>query len=169
MITFRRLAETDLVLLHRWLETPHVRAHWSDEPRTLDAIAASYLPMIRGDDPTHAFVALVDDVPVGYLQTYRIDDNPDYARHIDVGADAAGVDMLIGEPAYVHRGRGAELLRRFVDEIVWSVTSARSCWIGPAIDNTIAIRAYEKAGFIYQKTIEVPGERLPEYLMVLTR
>ncbi len=167
--TFRRMAEADLPLLHGWLEQPHVREFWSDEPRTLVGVAAHYRGVLDGSDPTHAFLAYAEDVPLGYLQMYRIGDYPDYAAHVDVGADAAGVDMLIGEPAYAQRGLGGPLLAQFVADIVWPVTGARACWIGPSVDNARAIRAYVKAGFEYVKTVHVPGEGEPEYLMRLVR
>jgi RimJ/RimL family protein N-acetyltransferase len=163
------MTDADLPRLHGWLEQPHVRAFWSDEPRTLAGVAEHYRGMLEGTDPAHPFIAAADDLAVAYLQTYRIDDHPDYAAHIAVGADAAGVDMLIGEPTYAHRGLGAPLLAQFVDEIVWPLTGARACWIGPSVDNTRAIRAYLKAGFEYVKTVHVPGEAQPEYLMRLIR
>ncbi len=44
-----------------------------------------------------------------------------------------------------------------------------SCIIGPAQSNHAAIRAYEKAGFKYLKTVSLPDEPEPEYLMRLCR
>jgi RimJ/RimL family protein N-acetyltransferase len=166
---FAKMTEDDLALLHRWFEQPHVREFYDREPRTYDEVAAHYRGRIRGEVPTYPFIASSDGIAIGYLQTYRIADHPDYARAIDVGPDSAGVDMLIGEPAYAHRGLGAPLLRQFVDEIVWSTTGATTCWIGPAIHNAIAIRCYAKAGFVHAKTVHVPGEERPEYLMRLAR
>lgn len=167
--TFARMTEEDLPLLHRWLEEPHVRQFYNRESRTLEGVAADYGPKIRGEVPTWPFIAAQGGTPIGYLQTYRIDDHPDYARAIAVGAGTAGVDMLIGEPAYAHRGLGAPLLAQFVDEIVWPLTGASECWIGPAELNAIAIRCYAKAGFVYEKSVLVPGEDQPEHLMRLAR
>jgi aminoglycoside 6'-N-acetyltransferase len=166
---FRRMTEDDLPLLHRWFEQPHVREFYHREPHTLAEVTASYGGKIRGEVPTQPYLALLDGAPIGYLQTYRIADHPAYAAAIAVGDGAAGVDMLIGEPARAHRGLGAPLLRQFVDEIVWEVTGATACWIGPAAHNAIAIRAYAKAGFAHVKTVHVPGEDHPEYLMQLRR
>lgn len=162
---FRRLVEADLPLLHGWLEQPHVRAYWADEPRTLAGVAAHYRGVLDGTEPTFGFIASADKMPMAFLQTYRIDSYADYAAHVAPGEEAAGVDMLIGEPAFAHRGLGAPLLAQFVDEIVWQVTGARACWIGPSADNARAIRAYAKAGFEYVKTVRIPGEAQPEYMM----
>ena len=46
---------------------------------------------------------------------------------------------------------------------------ARSCIIDPEPDNKIAIRAYEKAGFRYLKTVQIPTEAHPSYLMRIER
>lgn len=40
-----------------------------------------------------------------------------------------------------------------------------SCIIDPEPTNKAAIRAYEKAGFKYEKTIQVPTEAEPSYVM----
>lgn len=160
--TFRRMTHADLPRMHGWLAQPHVRPFWSVEPGELEAI-------LDDAEPAHAFIASADDQPIAYLQTYRIDNHPDYAAQVCAGANAAGVDMLIGEPAFAHRGLGGPMLAQFVDEIVWPVTGARTCWIGPSADNARAIRAYAKAGFEYVKTVAVAGEQQPEYLMRLVR
>jgi len=167
--TFRKLRAADLPMLHGWLEQPHVREFWSDEPRTLDGVAAHYRGVLDGTEPTHGFIAAADSVPMAFLQTYRISDYPEYACHVAVGPDAAGVDMLIGDPSYAHRGLGGPLLAQFVTDVVWPVTGATACWIGPSVDNARAIRAYVKAGFEYVKTVRIPGEDTPEYMMRLLR
>src|SRR5207244_3953761 len=136
----------------------HVREFYHDEPRTLAEVSEHYRSRLDGTDQTHPFIASADELPIGYLQTYRIDDHPAYAGVVAVGADAAGVDMLIGEPSFAHRGLGAPLLAQFVGKMVWPLTGANTCWIGPSVDNTRAIRAYVKAGFEYVKTVHVPGE-----------
>lgn len=158
---FAPLTRGDLPLLHAWLQQPHVRAHYDDGLRTLAQVADHYGGVIRGEDATRAYIASCDRVRIGYLQSYRIADYPAYADALGVTDDAAGVDMLIGDPAYVHRGLGAPLLAAFVANVV----TAATCWIGPAVDNPRAIRAYERAGFEHVRTIDVPGESQPEYLM----
>jgi len=167
-IGFRPLAAADLPLLRRWLATDFVR-EWYDDGPPDEAIAREYLPKIRGEDPTRPFLILLGERPIGYIQTYRIADSPDYASAVRVDADAAGVDLFIGEADCIHRGLGAPILRRFLCDIVFAAADVGSCVIGPAAGNAIAIRAYEKAGFRYLKTVRVPGEPEPEYLMRIAR
>ena len=103
------------------------------------------------------------------IQTYRINDHPDYGKHLDLREDAAAIDIFIGDVDHVYKGLGAGIIRRFVKDFIFEQTDVVSCIIGPEPKNFAAIRAYEKAGFRYLKTVQVPDEPEPEYLMRLTR
>jgi RimJ/RimL family protein N-acetyltransferase len=167
--SFARMTEDDLRLLHHWFEQPHVREFYHREPRTYDEVAASYRGKILGDVPTTPYIASLAGTAIGYLQTYRLADYPEYAAAIGAAGNAAGVDMLVGEPAYAHRGLGAPLLRQFLADIVWPTTGATTCWIGPAVHNAIAIRCYARAGFVHARTVHIAGEDHAEYVMWLAR
>jgi aminoglycoside 6'-N-acetyltransferase len=172
-LTFRSLEEDDLPLMHRWLNNEHV-AEWyyvRDVPHpSLEWVRERYLPRIRGDDPTRAFVIVLGGREVGYIQAYFIDDNPDYAGVVQVAPGSVGVDVFIGEEDAVHRGLGSRIVQEFVDLIVFDEMDAEACVMGPEPDNRIAIRAYEKAGFRHLKTVRIPGgDTEYEYLMILER
>ena len=169
-ISFRRLRASDLELMHRWLNAPHVRRWWYAEGNSYAEIEEHYLPAIEGREATKPFLILHRDEPIGYVQSCRIsaEDDETYASLVDV-EDPAGVDLFIGEPQYLHRGLGGHVIRRFLSEHVFSEPGIAVCVIGPEPKNIAAIRAYEKAGFRFFKTIQVPGEPEPEYLMRLPR
>jgi RimJ/RimL family protein N-acetyltransferase len=167
-IGFRPLAIDDLELMRRWLSAPHVREWWNDA-RTPEEIRAKYAPRIAGAEPVRCFAIELGGRPIGYIQTYRIRDYPEYDRHIGAPEDCAGIDLFIGEAEMVGRGIGSRAVTAFVRSIVFADAATGSCAIGPEQGNRRAIRAYEKAGFRYWKTIAVPGEPAPEYLMLLTR
>ncbi|HET9016568.1 MAG TPA: GNAT family N-acetyltransferase [Thermomicrobiaceae bacterium] len=167
-IGFRALREADFELLQRWLNTPAVLQWWK-EPRTREEVEQEYGPRVRGEDSTRPFLILVEGHPIGYIQTYRIADEPEYARALDLGEAAAGIDLYIGEDAYRWRGLGPEVLRRFLVEVVFADPEIESCVIGPEPANVSAIRAYEKAGFRYLKTIAVPDEPAGEYVLRIGR
>ncbi len=96
-------------MLARWLVEPLVARWWNHDPRP-EALARDFGPSIDGEDPAEVCVALVDGVPFGLIQRYRIDDNPEYAAELamvwPVPAGALSIDYLIGEPAV--RGHGME-------------------------------------------------------------
>jgi len=167
-IGFERLKLSDLPLMHRWLNAPHVARWWYAEGSTYPEVEETYVPCIEGRDPTEPYLILYDGLPIGYVQAYRISDDPDYARLVEV-ENSAGVDMFVGEEEFLHRGLGSHILRRFLREVVFVNDDVEVCVIGPEPKNAAAIRAYEKAGCRYFKTIQVPGEPEPEYLMWISR
>ena len=167
-LSFRGLRPSDLGLMHRWLNAPHVRRWWYDEGPSYQEIEAQYLPRIEGRDTTRPFVILYEDKPIGYIQSYPVSDDEEYAGLVDA-EDLAGVDLFIGEAEYLYRGLGRYIVLGFLSEHVFSDPGIGVCVIGPEPKNAVAIRVYEKAGFRYFKEIQVPGEPEPEYLMKLTR
>src|SRR5205807_1917212 len=94
-IGFRPLEPADLPLLHRWLNTDFVK-EWYDSGPPYEEVVAKYAPRIAGRAPTRSFVTMYGDTPIGYIQTYRIDDYPEYSRYVRAGEEAAGVDLFIG-------------------------------------------------------------------------
>ena len=166
-ITFRPLALDDLVLLHRWLNNDFVARWWPGWP-TLAQVRARYGPRIEGREPTKCFIVRLDEVEVGFIQSYYIRNWPEYAIG-DEGADAAGIDLFIAERERAYQGLGPRIIRAFLERVVFVHYDVASCIIGPAQNNRAAIRAYEKAGFRYLKTVAIPGELQPEYLMRIMR
>jgi len=154
--------------MHRWLNTPHVMRWYSPGGQTMAQVVEKYLPYISGAAPTEAYLIRCDDTPIGYIQTYRINHWPDYAQHVGVDDDTAGVDIFIGEPEFVGRGLGPDVIRTFLRAVVFGSFGAAACVIGPSEENLAAIRAYAKAGFRFWKRAVVPGEPTPEYLMRIT-
>ena len=168
-LSFRAMRPSDLDLMHRWLNTPHVRRWWYDEGTSRREIETQYLPRIEGRDAAKPFVILYGERPIGYVQSYRIstEDDEEYANLVDV-EDSAGVDLFIGEAEYLYRGLGQHVIQGFLSKHVFSDPRIETSVIGPEPENAAAIRACEKAGFRFFKTIRVPGPE-PEYLMKLTK
>ena len=172
-ITFRPLAGTDIPTLKRWLEDPDVAPWYEEDSTELGALRASYLPIITGAEPTRGYIIRIDGRDAGYIQCYVIDDHPDYARQIAVDPGAVGIDLFLGEPWARDRGHGSLAIRELLREVVFGEMDADVAIIAPAPDNARAIRAYERAGFIWVKTVpivdESPANTGDEYVMRLTR
>jgi RimJ/RimL family protein N-acetyltransferase len=168
MISFEPLEIRHLELLHRWLNSPHVLEWWDNPGPSLERVQQSYIPSIEGREPTHCYLIHYDGTAIGFIQSYLIADHSEYAEQLEIEERAAGVDLYIGDPDYLHRGLGAPILRSFLRQFVFADPDIESCIIGPAAGNRIAIRAYEKAGFSYLKTVDVLDEPEPEYLMRIT-
>jgi RimJ/RimL family protein N-acetyltransferase len=104
------------------------------------------------------------------IQSYVVDDDPDYAAQVALGRAAIGIDLFIGEPELIGRAHGPALIRAFLRDVAFPRYGVDLCVIGPTRSNAAAIRAYEKAGFRFLKIYLEPDSREPEhYLMELTR
>ncbi len=176
-ISFRPLSSDDLPYLLQWLEDPDVSPWYSEGEPTLETLAAHYAEIIAGTGTTHGYVIGIDDQPIGFIQCYRIADEPDYARQLALPPmpepGVVGTDLFIGEAAYRNQGWGAPILRAFHRQFVFGTMLANVAVIAPSPENIRAIRAYEQAGFRWVKTVPVVDEGHPEnsgleYVMMMT-
>jgi aminoglycoside 6'-N-acetyltransferase len=163
-IAFRRLGSDDLPLLHEWLQREHVRRWWTDR-KTYAEVVEHYLPAIEGREPTDLYVIVVDGRPVGFIQTYQVADHPEYCELVQVEDGVAGVDLFIAESDLVGRGLGSEVLRQFVDEIVFTDASIHACVADPDADNVASLRAFQKAGFARIRDFVDPSDERPHALV----
>lgn len=155
MIAFRPISDADLPRLQEWLDRAHVSRWWRDER------AEAYR------DPGEHFVIELDGAPVGMIQTYLVDDNPEWKSVVGDEPDLAGVDLLIGEEALIGRGLGPEVLAQFAREIVFARPETAAVVATVEEPNRRSWRAFEKAGFRHVRDVQEDG--LPHRLMRLDR
>ena len=145
-IGFRPLTADELPLLYEWLQRKHIQRWWTDR-ETYDEVVRHYLPAIEGSEPTDLYLILLAGLPVGFIQTYRVSDYPEYRDLVAVEEGVAGIDLFVAEPELTGRGLGSEALRRFVADIVFSDPEIHACIADPDAENVVSLRAFEKAGF----------------------
>lgn len=113
------------------------------------------------------YVIVADGRPAGVIQTYLVADHPEWDAIVQVGPDAAGVDLFVGEPDLVGRGLGPEVLTAFVQEVVFARPETTAAVATVEEANRRSWRAFEKAGFRHVRDVEEDG--LPHRLMRLDR
>jgi len=66
------MTEQDLPMLHDWLNRPHIVEWWGGESArpTLEEVHARYLPRILAQDRVAPYIAMLQQVPMGYAQSY---------------------------------------------------------------------------------------------------
>ena len=167
LISFRPLEKTDLRRLCSWFNAPHAR-RWFGQGRSLDGVTEEYVPYIEGTTPIHPFLVSYDTEPIGMIAWERFGDSPDFMRTYGVDdPNAVNCDVIIGEVAFTRRGLGAPLIRRFLREIVFFDPRHSTCILDPEVENLVAIRVYEKAGFHYLRMLSDDGEGNAIHLMEL--
>ena len=152
-ITFKTLSLTDITLMHRWFNMPHVQKFYSLRHWNKQEVLKKLKPYISGEKPVSGFIIFLDERPIGYVQSYRLIDFPweDQDFPNDIVCHAAGMDLFIGNPDWIWKGLGFKIIHKFLDEKIWP--KFRYCVVDPSIENKAAIRCYEKLGFIEHKII----------------
>lgn len=155
-VSFRRLVDDDLPMMHRWLNEPGVVRWWEGDDVTWEGVDADYGS--GNVDPTEHWIASVDGDDVGWIQCYSSTDEPEEAEPwwtLGVDRTAAGIDYLVGEPAKRRQGVGSAMIRAFVLDVVFDLHPewTQAC-AAPYAANTASWRALEKAGFRFAGIVE---------------
>ncbi|TQV66611.1 acetyltransferase [Aliiroseovarius halocynthiae] len=138
----------DMPLLRKWMYLPHWREWWGDDP---EEELGFINDMLEGHDPSHPFLFVLNDTPIGYIQYWVIGDHQteelckEYPWLTWLSPETVGVDLSIGPADLMSKGLGTRILKDFTtylrsighDDII----------IDPDPANIRAVRAYEKAGF----------------------
>ena len=148
---FRPMSADDLPLVHRWLETAHVRAWWGDTSEQFELVSGDL------DEPAiDQFIVACSDRPFAYLQCYDQTAWPENGLGLHPPG-TRGIDQFIGEADMVGCGHGSAFIRTFTDGLLAAGTPR--VITDPDPINARAIRAYEKAGFCKQHAVDTPDGR----------
>ncbi|MBV9411371.1 MAG: GNAT family N-acetyltransferase [Acidimicrobiia bacterium] len=169
-VTFRRMVDADLPMLHGWLNDPDVVRWWEDDDVSWDGVVADY-GSGRDPDATEFWIASAHDHDIGWIQCWPVADEPEeVAPWWELGVDptAAGIDYLIGKRHNRGRGMGSAMIRAFTADVVFGMhpdwTQAAAA---PLAANVASWRALEKAGYRFVAVIE--DKFGPARLMVADR
>lgn len=132
-VAFRPTTDDDLPLLHGWLNEPGVVEWWEGDDVSWDGVVRDY-GSARGDGTEH-FVVLLDDRPVGWIQTWLPEGD----------GDTVGIDYLIGDPADRGHGLGSAMIRAFVET---ELAGWRRITADPEHGNRASRGALRRAGFV---------------------
>jgi len=127
-------------MLADWLAKPHV-ARWYPDP-------AARLEWALDPPPggAHALIDC-DGRPIGYLSWRKVArETLDAVGLQAIPAGSVDIDILIGEADCVGRGLGPKALALLLDWLRADPTVPLA-GLTPSVENLIAQRAYEKAGF----------------------
>lgn len=167
-VTLRLFTERDLPMLHDWLNRPHIVEWWGgeDERPTLDEVLEHYLPRVLTQEAVTPYIAVFDEEPIGYAQSYVALECGDGWWEDETDPGVRGIDQFLANPAHLNTGIGTRLVRALV-ELLFSDPAVTKIQTDPSPTNHRAIRCYEKAGFVQQGAITTPDG--PAVYMVQTR
>jgi aminoglycoside 6'-N-acetyltransferase len=174
-VEFTPLDRAQFSLLGEWLAAPHVEPWWREayDPASIEA---RYGPAVDGTDPTEHFMIRWDGQPIGFIQRYLIDDNPDWKQALTAAAvpePALGLDYLIGREDLLGQGLGPDIIDRFVRDAWRRYPHAVAAVADVDPDNRRSWRALEKCRFhrVWSGTIDSddPSDNGPAYVYVRMR
>ena len=144
---FRPISAADLPLLRTWLAQPHVREWWGDPDEQFGLVSGD-----MNEPAMDQYIVSTDEKPFGYLQCYRLTDwNICFGPQPE---ETRGIDQMIGMPDMIGQGHGSGFIRVFIEGLLANGTPR--VVTDPDPENTRAIRAYEKAGFVRQHEVDTP-------------
>ena len=149
-LNFVPLTEKDFHLLLDWLNKPHVRTFYQPEAISLSKIKQKYKNRLFLNSSVRCYITMFKQIPIGYIQTYLIDDHPDFARVIGI-TKGATIDFYIGETSYLQKGLGWLIELKFLKEILFTIFPVQKCYICHKKANANASKTSRKAGFHYIK------------------
>jgi aminoglycoside 6'-N-acetyltransferase len=135
----------------------------------LEEVKKKYSPRILPQENVDVYIFSYGKKPFGMIQSCKMDDEPVEKTTFCLEDRCVGIDLCIGEADYVHKGLGSIIIRCFLKEIVFSKENVAACIADPQVDNTIAIRCYQKAGFRYLRTVWYEPDKQREDVYIISR
>lgn len=147
-IEFVPFTRKHIPLWEQWIELPHVKDVWFIEGYEP---SSNILNKIEGNGYVFPYAILIDSKPIGYIQSCDLFACKNLCPEpgglfTNESSGTWCMDLFIGDPDYLDRGFGTEIVKRFCDKL-FTENQAKLILIDPAEDNKRAIRCYEKAGF----------------------
>jgi len=158
--------------MHRWLNTPHVSEWWELDGKhhpSLEEVKGKYYPRILRQDHVDCFIFSIDRTPAGMIQYCNMTEDLPEQNIFRLEGKYGGIDIFIGEEDYVHKGLGNGIILAFLKEIAFRKHDIDYCMVDPEPINTIAVKAYRKAGFKYLKSVWYEPEKKKEDVYIIRR
>lgn len=160
-IGLRPATRADFGLIRKWLARPDIQDWWGP-------VSATEAEVNMALASEHALCRIIeaDGAPVGYAHavdaTLWGDNLPE-----DLEPGTWDLDLFVAAEEHRGKGVGQAALALFRDE-VFATTLAVAVCVFPSVRNERAVRAYEKAGFSWQRVWHDPKTG-PAWFMVAKR
>lgn len=152
-------------MLDAWLQRPHV-SDWWHEPTAPADLEHHYLPGAMNATSTRAYIAMLDDQPIGFIQSYVALGSGDGWWEQETDPGTRGIDQFLANAEQLGRGLGSAMVNAFVERLFQdpAVTKVQA---DPSPCNERAIRSYRRAGFVAHAEVVTPDG--PALLMLRHR
>lgn len=154
-MSFKPVTSADFPLLFEWFKQPYISQLWK-EPQEWNIFQEKYAKNLSQLD-RFSFLASLEQKPMGYIIYHHInDDDRALFPGIEIPHGSVGLDLFIGDPTYLNKGYGTQLLLQFIEHLKIIEPTCTMLTIDPATDNYRAIACYKKVGFVERGAYTVP-------------
>jgi aminoglycoside 6'-N-acetyltransferase len=160
-ISLRPATRADFDLIRRWLAWPDIQDWWGP-------VSATEAEVNMALASAHAICRVIeaDGVPVGYAHAV---DATLWGDNLPEDLEPGTWDLDLFVAAEEHRGKGVgQVALGLLRDEVFATTLAVAVCVFPSVKNERAVRAYEKAGFRWQRVWNDP-QMGPSWFMVSSR
>ncbi len=93
-------------MLHDWLNRPHIIEWWGGEDArpTLEDVYAKYLPRVLAKNQVTPYIAMLEQVPIGFAQSYVALGSGDGWWEEETDPGVRGIDQSIANPLAPREG-----------------------------------------------------------------
>jgi siderophore synthetase component/RimJ/RimL family protein N-acetyltransferase len=142
----------DLVVIHRWVSHEHAR-YWGLLGKSLEEVVAAYQEISRRAD---VYLGFFGPAPAFLLETYWPGRDP-VGQHYDVQASDRGLHLLVAPPEQRLAGFTWAVFATAMD-LLFSDPTVERIVVEPDIRNGRIHALNRRAGFRYQRVVELPGK-----------
>lgn len=156
---------TDLDLVHRWMNAPHVAQRW-DQAWSRDRWAAALTEQLAGAY-SRPFIVEHEGVPFAYVELYRAAQHPIAAQY-RANPNDVGFHLAVGSVDHVRLGLGRAVLRAFAEAVLALDPDCRRIVAEPDARNAAVARMNEAAGMRYVRELVLPHKRASLFVLPRT-
>ncbi len=162
------LQKQDIPYMVKWLSDPRVLQFYEGRDNEFNEESVQKKFLNRNDDVSRCLVEYQGE-KVGYIQFYPLNpQDKENLGYVDEAERIYGIDQFIGESSDWNKGLGTKLVKTVVSYLIKNHNADRVV-LDPRVDNTRAIRCYQKCGFSSVKVLHEheyhEGQYHDNYLM----
>ena len=148
-LSFERVEVAHIPILFHWLNAAHIKGFYDKGYSSEEEVGAKYL---TPSDSVERLLVSIHGVPFGYIQYYQVGPTHEYAQYRASCGKTVGIDLFIGEAAFLGRGYGRKMVEKLIATLDRDV---HRIIVDPCIDN-LSVQFFEKCGF---KSMGTCGEQ----------
>jgi len=145
-MVLRKIILNDLELIKIWFNKEHVKQFFGDPVDWINEITAN----LDNSDWIQYFIVIADDMPIGFIQYYDTDKAPQGVWSNEPEG-TAGIDYLIGEEAFLHKGYGTAIIKNTI-QLIRQTKKFSYIVADPVLANLASISVLTNNGFIKKRS-----------------